>query len=271
MAVTVTLERIRGSEDNPSRSYYVEDDAGAAVTEDAAIAAVAAVAPASIRGAEALASMQTNQLTDYAWRCVQPYSLRQLRPLTPLGTGQTVDGCQFRAKAFRYFDGTPFATEPTGAPSLEGLVGLKAVGQDTEHQGYLVTPPSIARFRRITLTNTQVSSTYVSLVESMCVDPGTVNSAPIFGRAAGQVCLVAANLTQSSDDTFSAYFGFGFRTNRTIDVNGETMNLNGFDFVQYLRRKKTITIAGKKVITPTVAAAYQYRPQNYADLNTLFP
>ena len=273
MTAIATLEVINDSEDSPVRTYWVEDDTdpgGAAVSLSEATTAVENVAPAAINGADP-GAFRRQQISDFYWRISVPYLARQLRPLTPQDTGTFIDGCQFRAKAFRYFEGDPIDTLPNGAPSSEGLIGVERIGQENVHRGKLVTPPAIARTRRIVLTNAQVSSTYVSLVESMCVDPGTWNSLPIFGRNAGTVCLVAVNLSQRDDDSFSAFFGFGYRPESSVTVGDETVSLQGSDFIGGFTRKQVITVAGQKITTPKPVIVYQYRLQNFADLNTLFP
>lgn len=271
MAAVATLELINDNEESPARQYWVEDDTSpgdVAVSESAAMAAVAAVAPASIDGV-AGNWMRRQQLNDYFWRITLSYS-RQLRKLTPLSSSTYIRGFQFRAKPRRYFVGAPTAKAPSTIPDLpNNLAGFEWQGEEFVHRGVLVTPPSVADTVKFVVPNASYSSTYISLVQAMCVDPGTWNNATFNGRAAGTVCLVAATITQRDDSAYAVQLGFGYRGLDTVSLGGDTLNLYGCDVVEFLQKPKTITVGSIKFSVPTAAGAYQYRFPQTADLNTL--
>ncbi|TWT35314.1 hypothetical protein KOR34_02040 [Posidoniimonas corsicana] len=271
MSAVATLELINDSEEAPSRTYWVEDDAdpgGATVSESAAMAAVLAVAPASIDGAYA-GPLSRQQINDHYWRVSLSYS-RRLRYLTPLQAATEIRGFQFRAKPKRYEVGAPVAKAPSVAPDLpDDLVGFDWQGSEYVHRGVLVTPPSIADTVRFIIPNTAWTGTYISLIQAMCVDPGAWNSAPFQGRPAGSVCLVAASIQQRDDASYAAQLGFGYDAGFSYTFLGDTLNLQGGDQLQLIKRTKTVTVASRKLVVPNVRAAYQLRLPPRADLNNL--
>lgn len=277
MAAVVEEELQRDSENQPTKVYWVEDDAGAALSFEDAQTAVLAVAPSSIDGAT-VTDARREQISDFVWRFTLSYSVRQLRPLkqppTNAGTASYEDGFQFRAKRTVYKFAEPISTTPAGAPDLQGLIGFQKVGADREHAGLAVDPPPVARYRKYAFSNAQVSSTYLSLVEAMCVGPGVANSAPIFGRGVGEVCLVSANLVRRDDSSLSAYFGFGYLETKTYSIGNETVDVKGGQTLYAPFTKRVVSptpILGKKIIIPFPLAAYVYQLRPTGDLNNLFP